>query len=1122
MKKIAIFLVVIILCSTLTFYPNVKALSTNLSEALDNNQFTWNSQNDRFYGQTDTYYYDNDAAESELGGDLVTTTNLETGTFSYYWKINSDYGILYFEIKNLDQNQIVFSESIEDQQDWDQVEYNIDTPGEYRIRWWFNPHPDIPGKAWVDKVEYNTDGGDNNPPDMPTIIDPLTEAYTKVGMEFTTLTTDSENDQIYYKFKWGDGTTSDWIGPCNSGEECYDIHYWNTEDTYNIQVKAKDSHGETSDWSQNYPISITEFDETPNYPPLKPATPDGPTTGELGKKYSFSTITIDPENDDMVYQWDMDGDQESIELTDFIRPLGSAVEYTWYQTGTYAISVIACDQYSGEGPWSEPHYITINPSDEEFIPITPSISGPDEGYIAEDIFLTTMSYDLNDEDIRYKWDFGDGTDYQYTDYITSGESITVKHKWGDEGAYNIRVKAENINNEVSSWSDLKTINIKHDKTSTTYYPVDDPNHVNGRKFSTPKANKDFFAFGLSLGPLEDIFYKRNNFVNESSGQIGTFSLTAASPPAWFWADGYSEACQRVDFEVGREKEILIEAEITQLNGVHTLMGGIANNQKIIHIDDFNDESKTVWMPFGDDDLMEKTVEASLYSVLLYLMTHVKKDQLVRTTLETIYHNYFFNGENLIHIQKYIKTIKVVNKIFLVATLILFFLDLGFFIWDKMSYEDLDHWFSELEKSGDAVTSYIRVPYNFKEGSHKIWAGLKTYTTAPVFGICGATGFTVGKVNQIKLHGISPPTKPILDGPTKGNIHQEISLKMKSEDHDDGGDPLDYIIDWDDGKTTTTNKDYNSGQQITKTHTYTSPGTYTITVTAIDCDNMESKHTTHTINIENNDNNPPTVEIYEPVQGIYFYDNQIFSSAPIPPFIIGDITIRADAYDDCDVEKVTFKKDNINLGIDTRSGYSIKCYLPTNGIEIVNFKAIAEDYAGNTDTDTQTARYWNRGQQNMMVTQTEDNSPGNKQNYNIKIPQPEGTSQTEFKQGVDELRNVLNNDYNGAEITFSYDVDYGDGTPIETIQKQYPILQINHQYQDKNKHIINVTMTTTLKINDKKHLHKESFQLEVGKSKSKNKENNLNIFNKIFQRSIFLSKIIDILIRLKEKYNFIIL
>jgi hypothetical protein len=80
----------------------------------------------------------------------------------------------------------------------------------------------------------------------------------KPGEEYSysSSTTDPFNLELYYLFDWGDGNMSEWIGPYPSGDECSTTYTWHTKDNYNIRVKAKNSNGSESVWSDPLPIEI--------------------------------------------------------------------------------------------------------------------------------------------------------------------------------------------------------------------------------------------------------------------------------------------------------------------------------------------------------------------------------------------------------------------------------------------------------------------------------------------------------------------------------------------------------------------------------------------------------------------------------------------------------------------------------------------------------------------------------------------------------------------------------------------------------------------------------------------------------------------------------------------------
>lgn len=90
----------------------------------------------------------------------------------------------------------------------------------------------------------------NSPPLKPSMPTGGELAMKKnVEYEFFSTTTDPNDDQIWYWFQWGDGFTSGWVGPYDSGVTGSASHSWGQDGVYEIKVKVKDFHGAESEWS---------------------------------------------------------------------------------------------------------------------------------------------------------------------------------------------------------------------------------------------------------------------------------------------------------------------------------------------------------------------------------------------------------------------------------------------------------------------------------------------------------------------------------------------------------------------------------------------------------------------------------------------------------------------------------------------------------------------------------------------------------------------------------------------------------------------------------------------------------------------------------------------------------
>jgi len=106
---------------------------------------------------------------------------------------------------------------------------------------------------------WNIESQDNNsPPYKPEKPSGPTSIRKNVLYTFSSSTTDADGDMLYYLFDWGDGNSSGWIGPYDSGDLVEANHSWMEKGKYSIRVKAQDVHGIQSDWSEALSISFVK------------------------------------------------------------------------------------------------------------------------------------------------------------------------------------------------------------------------------------------------------------------------------------------------------------------------------------------------------------------------------------------------------------------------------------------------------------------------------------------------------------------------------------------------------------------------------------------------------------------------------------------------------------------------------------------------------------------------------------------------------------------------------------------------------------------------------------------------------------------------------------------------
>lgn len=105
----------------------------------------------------------------------------------------------------------------------------------------------------------------NNNPNKPSRPNGIRRGRSGEEYTFYASTHDWDGDQIYYKWDFGDGNVSEWLGPYNSGVNCEVKHTWSSDGEYSVKVMARDTNCGTSDWSNPLIVSMPKNKDC-NYP----------------------------------------------------------------------------------------------------------------------------------------------------------------------------------------------------------------------------------------------------------------------------------------------------------------------------------------------------------------------------------------------------------------------------------------------------------------------------------------------------------------------------------------------------------------------------------------------------------------------------------------------------------------------------------------------------------------------------------------------------------------------------------------------------------------------------------------------------------------------------------------
>jgi len=308
------------------------------------------------------------------------------------------------------------------------------------------PPADLSDKMIIESIPFDRLTY-NSPPTTPTQPSGLSSGcLVGESYEYSTSATDQDDHRITYTFEWGDKSSDNTVGPIDSGAEASAAHTWTKPGIYYVKVEAKDSRGAKSGWSPSLKVTVV------NTPPNPPRKPSGPSPGQAGISYTYSTSATDRDEDQVKYIFDWGDGKKS--TTSFVNSGDEAsISHVWAKPGTYNVKAQAEDRNSAKSEWSTVLEVTIEntPPDKPGAPSGPPLGQPE---IAYTYYASTT--DPNDDQITYVFDWGDGTTSR-TEAVGSGETVSLPHAWAKSGEYSVRVSATDSNGASSDWSEALVV-----------------------------------------------------------------------------------------------------------------------------------------------------------------------------------------------------------------------------------------------------------------------------------------------------------------------------------------------------------------------------------------------------------------------------------------------------------------------------------------------------------------------------------------------------------------------------------------------------------------------------------------------------------------------------------------
>ena len=193
---------------------------------------------------------------------------------------------------------------------------------------------------------YQTNFFLNRPPEKPA--KPIGEERPKLNTTYNyeTSTIDFEGEEIYYKFNWGDGEESNWLGPYPSGQKINCSHSWTERGPCSIKVKAKDTNGGESSWSDSLVLMVG------NQVPNKPLVLGPRIFVKPNVEYEYSFTLKDKDNDQMYLFVNFANENTYTWIGPFNSGETVKLNHTWQRSDfKYSIYAKVKDQFE-ESPWA--------------------------------------------------------------------------------------------------------------------------------------------------------------------------------------------------------------------------------------------------------------------------------------------------------------------------------------------------------------------------------------------------------------------------------------------------------------------------------------------------------------------------------------------------------------------------------------------------------------------------------------------------------------------------------------------------------------------------------------------------------------------------------------------------